>query len=663
MSNRKRGAGASRAALLARGMTFSVRLGLCAASVLLCAAAPVHDFLSVAVSPDGRNIASVEGDEDASGVADIQSLVIRRVSDGKAQTLALPCGAVHECTPSSPAWAPDGRHVSFVLRSPGSHEHAIYTADAQTGALVRRLSFDGTLVSLRAGLDGRLSVLATAGADKEVGAVEAGAAATGVLGSDVHEQRIAVLGDDASLHWASPPNLFVYEYDVRPGGQGFVGTAAPGDGDNNWWVAKLYTFPPDGSARVIHAPETSQQQLASPVVSPDGKHVAFIGGIMSDFLATGGEAFVLPLDGAGPAINVTPSWPATITGLQWGCDGNHLLASVLAVDQTQLVTLGLTPERHMPAPSVSLAEVMEGDRSAVATDCRTETTVTVHQSFTKAPEIEVGLLGAWHDLTHTNTGQSVPARVQSIRWHSGALTPQGWLLLPEGAPAGKLPMVTVVHGGPAWVNRPEFIGAGLERALLGAGTALFLPNPRGSFGQGEAFTRANVKDFGYGDLADILSGVDAAERAAPVDDHRLGLMGWSYGGYMTMFAVTQTQRFRAAVAGAGIANWQSYYGENGIDGWMIPYFGKSVYEDPAVYAKSSPITFIRQVRTPTLEVVGENDIECPPAQTQEFWHALQDLGVPTQSVIFPGEGHRMRDPKHVAYLTAKAQSWFNKYLH
>ncbi len=643
-------------------MTLPNRLCLCAAAVLLCAAAPVHDFLSVAVSPDGLRVASVEGDEDASGVADIRSLVIRRVSDGTALTVTLPCGAVHECTPSSPAWAPDAQHVSFVLRSPGSHAHAIYTADARTGALVRRLAFDGTLESLRAGPDGRLSVLATAGAGKEVGAVEAGAAVTGVLGGDVHEQRIAVLGDDAALHWASPPDLFVYEYDLRPNGQGFVGTAAHGDGDNNWWVARLYAFQPDGTARVIHVPDSPQQQLASPVVSPDGKRVAFIGGLMSDFGATGGEAFVQPLDGPGAAVNLTPDWPATVTSLQWGCDGGHLLASVLAADQTQLVRLGPSPDPHVPAPSVSVAEGLEGDRGAVATDCRTPLTATVHQSFTSAPEIEAGPLGVWHDLTRANAGLGVPARVQSISWHSGPFTPQGWLLLPQGEPSGKLPMVTEVHGGPASANRPVFVGAGLARDLLGAGFALFLPNPRGSYGQGEAFTRANVKDFGYGDLADILAGVDAAEHAAPIDDHRLGLMGWSYGGYMTMFAVTQTQRFRAAVAGAGIANWQSYYGENGIDAWMIPYFGASVYADPAVYARSSPITFIRQVRTPTLEVVGENDIECPAPQTEEFWHALQDLGVPTQSVVYPGEGHHMRDPKHVADFYARAQAWFSRYL-
>jgi dipeptidyl aminopeptidase/acylaminoacyl peptidase len=119
---------------------------------------------------------------------------------------------------------------------------------------------------------------------------------------------------------------------------------------------------------------------------------------------------------------------------------------------------------------------------------------------------------------------------------------------------------------------------------------VLLPNPRGSYGQGELFTRANVKDFGRGDLRDILAGVKKVTDTLPVDPLRIGITGWSYGGYMTMWAITQTRAFHAAVAGAGIANWQSYYGQNGIDQWMIPYFGTSVYDDPAVYAQSSPIT-------------------------------------------------------------------------
>src|SRR5262249_18478802 len=163
--------------------------------------------------------------------------------------------------------------------------------------------------------------------------------------------------------------------------------------------------------------------------------------------------------------------------------------------------------------------------------------------------------------------------------------------------------------------------------LPSQGYYVFLPNPRGSYGFGEAFTAANVKDFGGGDLRDVLTGVDAAVKAGPIDGDRGGITGrgygggdrgcgggaearvhegdrggitgWSCGGYMAMWAVTQTQRFKAAVAGAGIASWQSYYGQNKIDTWMLPFFGASVYADPKVYAKSSPMEFILNVKTPT----------------------------------------------------------------
>jgi dipeptidyl aminopeptidase/acylaminoacyl peptidase len=131
---------------------------------------------------------------------------------------------------------------------------------------------------------------------------------------------------------------------------------------------------------------------------------------------------------------------------------------------------------------------------------------------------------------------------------------------------------------------------------------------------------------------------------------------------MSMFAPTQTQRFRAVVAGAGISDWQSYYGENQIDQWMIPYFGASLYDDPAVYAKSSAISFIKQVKTPTLIIVGDRDEECPAPQSFEYWHALKTLGVPVQLVVYPNEGHHFADPKHVSDMQQRSLDWFAKYL-
>ncbi|MBV8497328.1 MAG: S9 family peptidase [Gammaproteobacteria bacterium] len=223
-------------------------------------------------------------------------------------------------------------------------------------------------------------------------------------------------------------------------------------------------------------------------------------------------------------------------------------------------------------------------------------------------------------------------------------------------------MVTVVHGGPAGAAEPFFSGPGLQREMLARGWAILRPNPRGSFGQGESFTTGNVRDFGHGDLRDVLSGIDAAEREAPIDEARLGLTGGSYGGFMTMWAITQTNRFKAAVAAAGISDWQSYYGENGIDEWMLPFFGKSVYDDPEVYARSSAVNFIHNAHTPTFAFVGERDVECPAPQTVEFWHAMKAVGVPTAIMIYPGEGHGLRDPAHAEDATRRTLEWFDRYL-
>jgi dipeptidyl aminopeptidase/acylaminoacyl peptidase len=218
-------------------------------------------------------------------------------------------------------------------------------------------------------------------------------------------------------------------------------------------------------------------------------------------------------------------------------------------------------------------------------------------------------------------------------------------------------LIVEVHGGPS-------ASAGPRPSTMWSNEGYFVlaPNPRGSFGQGEKFVQANVKDFGYGDLRDILKGVDTVEAKVSIDKKREGLTGWSYGGFMSMFAATQTNRFAAIVAGAGISDWKSYYGENSIDQWMVPFFGATVYDDPAVYAKSSAIEFIKQAKTPMLIIVGDRDGECPAPQSFEMWHALRAQGVKTQLVIYPNEGHGFRDPAHIADRAKREVAWFAEYM-
>ena len=592
----------------------ALALAICAAPPSASAATPhpLHAFASVTISPDGARVAAIESDEAVVDGASVrQHLILRDVRGGRVREVALPCAPSTDCVPSEPTWSPDGKKLVFVLKAPKSKHRALYSASPTASgdaAIVpkRVLDFVGTLEDPRFSPHGDLAVLATAGARKEIGATQAGAPIVGEIGAVADEQRIALVRPSGTLAFASPPNLFVYEYDWRPDGRGFVGTAAPGNGDNNWWVAKLYTFAiVSGAARVVFAPPSPQLQLADPRVSPDGRYVAFIGGIMSDFGSTGGDVYLVALassEGTATAtrrkedaLDLTADARFSATSLAWDCRSATLRFSALqgsdttirafAPDAIETASKGASERELWRAP-----QTISSRDAAFSQACATDTSAVVRQDYEHPPEIAIGAVGAWNDLTHANAAVLAATEARSITWKSDGYDVAGWLLAPRRLDASKkYPLIVDVHGGPSAASTPRFVGRGVVRDLLLAGDFIFFPNPRGSFGQGEAFARANVRDFGYGDLRDDLAGIDAAENVAPVDDARLGITGGSYGGFMTMWAVTQTQRFKAGVAGAGLSDWISYYGQNGIDEWMIPFFGASAYDDPAAYRKSSPI--------------------------------------------------------------------------
>ena len=273
------------------------------------------------------------------------------------------------------------------------------------------------------------------------------------------------------------------------------------------------------------------------------------------------------------------------------------------------------------------------------------TSAAIHESFVEAPEVwagEVGGVASGHAAQRRRASAVGRGEEPALGERRAAACRDGSSRRPRVDPA------RAPSDGRVRARRPVVgVGAALAHALDGAAPharAITSSSPTRAAATARArpSPQANVKDFGYGDLRDILKGVDAAVAAAPIDAERVGIIGWSYGGFMSMWAVTQTTRFKAAVAGAGIANWQSYYGQNRIDRWMIPFFGASVYDDPAVYARSSPITFIKNVKTPTLVLHGDRDSEVPTPQGYEFWHALKTLGVPDAA-----RGLRGRGPRHL----------------
>ncbi|HEV1283795.1 MAG TPA: S9 family peptidase [Bryobacteraceae bacterium] len=622
--------------------------------------ASVRPFDRVAISPDGKRVAWIEEIVENRKDTGNSAIYIMEMRGGAP-------GRISASRPSSDrelVWSPDSGSVAFLSDREKKGQMQLYVA-AASGARVRKLtSLTGYLTDPRWSPDGtKIALLFAENAPSGGGPLEAEPVETGVIGGEIHNQRLTIVDvAAATANQVSPTDLNVYEYDWSPDGRNFAVSAAPGPGDNNWWIAQLYTMPvASGKMTAIFKPET---QIALPRWSPDGSTIGFIQGLMSDEGFTGGDVFTITATG-GKAVNRTPERKTSVSSIQWTSPDNMLLTEIAgggSAITTLEVASGRTERLWQGGESIHA----EGNFPNFSLAQNGKTAGVIRSDWQHAPEIWAGPIGDWKQITHNNSSlKSHWGDVKSVSWSSDGFSAQGWLLYPRDYdPAKRYPMVVSSHGGPASLNAQHWPGDRFDMSVLSAlGYFVFFPNPRGSYGQGEAFTRANVKDFGYGDLRDILAGVDAVLKMVPVDPNRLGITGWSYGGYMTMWSVTQTNRFRAAVAGAGIANYQSYYGQNSIDQWMMPYFGASVYDDPAVYAKSSPITFIKNVKTPTLIVVGERDGECPAPQSYEFWHALKAQGTPTEFVVYPGEGHMFRGSDHKRDVMERTVKWFEQYLH
>jgi dipeptidyl aminopeptidase/acylaminoacyl peptidase len=661
-----------------------------------------HSLGQVAISPDGKRLAWTERNKEG---AEIRVAPLGDLAKSERVTAAT--RPEQHCHEGKIAWAPNAQALAFFSDCARPGQSDLYLI--QQGSPPRRLTeLKGYVEAPAFSPDGtRVAFLYVEDATRPAGALAAMKPQTGVIDEGSAEiERVAIVRVNASkpeiTEWATPADLHVYEFDWRPDGHGLAYIAADPPGENNWWVAKLYTqdlngAPNDrslslgwvnGEPRTILAPAEIPGplhglQIAVPRWSPDGKEIAFIGGLMSDQGVTGGDVWIIPAAGGQPT-DLTPGRPSSPAWIEWD-DNKNLFATELAGSQSKLIGIHLENNAASGQPVVT-ATTTYFHISAAIGDGRMEMSLSgtadrsyfvfIASSFSLPPEVfyartklppevhsaDIAPIGS---MSRINEGiEPAWGTTDSITWKSDGFNVQGWLMMPKDYdPAKKYPMIVEVHGGPAAATVPHWGFGGLNAATFSAlGYFVLMPNPRGSFGQGEEFTQANRKDFGYGDLRDILAGVDAVEAEYPVDPGRVGITGWSYGGFMTMFAVTQTQRFKAAVAGAGISNWQSYYGENSIDQWMMPYFGASVYDDPKVYAKSSAINFIRKVTTPTLVVAGERDGECPAPQSFEFWHALRDRHIPTRLVVYPNEGHGIADPVHRRDMMERAAEWFARYM-
>ena len=628
----------------------------------------VRQISEAMISPDGRRVAWVESLPGENGAISSNSAIYVANWQSNASPKRITAAAAGvPAEESDVAWSPDSAHLAFFSNAGHGSQGQLYVTDLD-GAPKQLTRIKGDFSAPQWSPDGKdISFLYIENAPRAAGPLAAETPDEGVVRTATYEQRLAIISSAGGpLREISPAGMYVYEYDWSPDSKRIVGTAAFGNGDDNWWIAQIYIFDAAkiGTPRSIYR---SEMQIATPKWSPDGKSIAFIAGLMSDEGSVGGDIDTIPADSAGDAKahDVTPGIKSSPSSFGWSADSQRIFFCEIADGKSGIgyVDLSSGTVSTLYTGAERLGSAGFGLGISLARDDKTA--AVVRQSFSKPPEVWAGPIGHWRQVTHLNsTLQPAWGKAESLHWHTDIGEVQGWLLYPLDYDASKkYGLVVYVHGGPAAANMQSWPSRWSYYAALPAvGYFVLLPNPRGSYGSGEQFTRANIKDFGGGDFKDIMAGVDAALGSLPVDPARLGITGWSYGGYMSMWAVTQTHRFHAAVIGAGLSDWLSYYGENRIDKWMTFYFGDTVYNDPGVYAKSGPINFIKNAKTPSLIVVGDSDGECPAPQSYEFWHGLQAFGVPTEFVIYPHEGHMFANPVHSRDVVNRAVAWFDQYL-
>lgn len=403
---------------------------------------------------------------------------------------------------------------------------------------------------------------------------------------------------------------------------------------------------------------------SSPVYSPDGNSIAVITTDAPPRWAQSAVIQVFPASGGQPK-RLAASFDAQPGVAGWSSDSKRLYFSEAKGTGTQIYSLDVAANR---IEEIKTTLAVYGALSLN----RTGTTFGfVRQTPDTPGDVYIASVSSFSpvQITKVNADIKTPpvGRTEVITWKSkDGKDIEGLLTYPVGYQAGqKVPMVLNIHGGPAGVFSQTFLGGRGVYPLAtfaARGYAILRPNPRGSSGYGTEFRRANTRDWGVGDYQDLMTGVDKVIAMGVADPDRLGVMGWSYGGFMTSWIVTQTQRFKAASAGAPVTNLMSFNGTADIPSFIPDYFGGQFWEIMDLYQKHSPMFNVKGVTTPTMIQHGEADVRVPISQGYEFYNALKVKGVPTRMLVLPRQPHGPTEPKMQLAAMKANLDWFDKYI-
>ena len=572
----------------------------------------------------------------------------------------------------SPSWSPDGTSLAFVSDRKERGRGQVYLL--QTGRLGEARAaaeVEGSVEHIAWSPSGSHLLVGAAGTGADLAGVQGSGVAAAAEEEDLPSWAPTVESSEDEEGWrrlwvlnasgreatsASREGLNVWEA-AWFGDDAVVAIVSDAPGEDAWYRAALAVIDvASGKERILYR---SDRQLGLPAASPDGRRVAVVEAICSDRMIVAGDVRLVD-PGTGDASGVDTNG-VDVTFLRWRDDRRLFFIGIRDLD---------TVAGEVDADSGEVTELWSTNESCgfiyPSASLTPDGFVVVREGYDRYPEVAVVEGGAARtvvSLAHegTEATRADGGRIEPVTWTApDGLEISGLLSVPDGPQP--FPLIAFVHGGPISTYTERWGMRGLIVPLLvSRGYAVFFPNPRGSSGRGQAFAEMVYGDAGGGDAADILAGIDTLVQRGVVDTDRVGVMGGSYGGFMSAWLVTQTERFAAAVSISPVTNWYSQHHTSNIGFWDSEF----LRDDPRVpgeYFRRSPLMFARNVRTPTLLTAGLEDRCTPPGQAVEFFQALRESGVETELALYPEEGHGVRKLPASIDFCARVVGWFERYM-
>ncbi|MBA3467340.1 MAG: S9 family peptidase [Gemmatimonadaceae bacterium] len=618
------------------------------------------------VSPDGKRVVYTVSDAVMTAEkSEFVSQVWLASTDGKENT-QLSFG---EKSSTNPKWSPDGSSVAFTSNRK-DNRNGLYLLRLTGGEAEELTDTKSAVGDFNWSPDGRW--IAYESSDKKTDEEEKndkgrndfrwvdenfklGRLSVIPVGKDANGKREARTLTGESRH--------VADFNWSPDGKKIVFSHVASPVANDWTSSDI-SIVDVATARVTPFASTAAAE-SGPVYSPDGRWIAASVSDLPVRWAQSGQVNFYPAAGGAPRVAaMSHDGQPGIVG--WSADGTKLYFTEPRGTRTSMYEVNVA--------AGTVAEMAAQNADAVLSGVGLNRGATmfsfVMQKPDRPPEAYVARVADRQatQVSRANADRTAPvARTEVIRWKStDGKEIEGLLTYPAGYQAGRrVPLILNIHGGPAGVFQQSYIGGRGVYPLAtfaARGFAILRPNPRGSSGYGTEFRRANVKDWGGGDYEDLMTGVDKVIAMGVADPERLGVMGWSYGGYMTSTIITKTKRIKAASAGAPVTNLMSFNGTADIPAFVPDYFGGHFWDNPDIYRKHSAMFNIKGATTPTLIQHGEADVRVPISQGYELYQALKAQGIPTRMLVLPRQPHGPNEPKmQVAAMQANLD-WFEKYL-